>query len=139
MSKYSPGVSAFSNHIYCTQKTFFLSLSFHTNTSHSSLRQYPLYSKNAPPTVLAQHFSDDLFEKSQLYGKDKAKFSLFSGLYRQIIDSVMLQFGIYAWAWGVGGNVIEKLGYSTEYEVGYLWNSLRYPCAHVRFGRLLIR
>ena len=34
------------------------------------LRQYPLYNKTEPPAVLAPHFNDDEFQKSQAYGKD---------------------------------------------------------------------
>ncbi|KAL4254180.1 CAAX prenyl protease [Abortiporus biennis] len=85
--------------------------------SYLLLRQYPLYSKKTPPPVLANHFSADVFEKSQLYGKDKAKFSLVSGLYRQTIDSVMIHYGIYAWAWDLGGRLVAKLGYGPEYEI----------------------
>lgn len=81
------------------------------------LRQYPLYSKATPPPALAEHFTGDVFQKSQVYGRDKAKFALFSGLYKQIIDSLLLHFGFYAWGWKVGGLAVGKLGYSEEYEV----------------------
>ena len=81
------------------------------------LRQYPLYSKTAPPEVLSAHFDADAFKKSQLYGKDKAKFALISGLYKQAVDSLILYFGFYAWSWSVAGIIINKLGYTSEYEV----------------------
>ncbi|KAL0948416.1 hypothetical protein HGRIS_010997 [Hohenbuehelia grisea] len=81
------------------------------------LRQYPLYSKTEPPAALAQHFSKDEFLKSQKYGKDKAKFSLFSGLYKQIIDSAFLHYGLYAWSWTAAGKITAKLGYGPEYEI----------------------
>jgi len=81
------------------------------------LRQYPLYSNKEPPAVLAAHFTPELFEKSQKYGKDKAKFSLVSGLYKQCFDSAMLQFGFYAWSWDVAGQLLSKFGYNSEYEV----------------------
>ena len=81
------------------------------------IRQYPLYSKTEPPPVLKDHFSQEVFDKSQKYGKDKAKFALASGLYRQVVDSAMLQYGMYAWAWEAGGRFLTKVGYSTEHEV----------------------
>jgi STE24 endopeptidase len=81
------------------------------------IRQYPLYSKKEPPASLKEHFEPGVFEKSQNYGKDKAKFALFSGLYKQILDSVMLQYGFYAWSWNAGGWLIAKGGYGPEYEV----------------------
>ncbi|KAI9068966.1 hypothetical protein FKP32DRAFT_1587294 [Trametes sanguinea] len=85
--------------------------------SYLLLRQFPLYSKTEPPPVLAEHFKPDTFKKSQAYGKDKAKFSLVSGLYKQIVDSLFLHYGLMAWSWTVGGRIIAKLGYGPEYEI----------------------
>jgi STE24 endopeptidase len=82
------------------------------------LRQYPLYSKTEPPSVLKGHFSPEVFAKSQKYGKDKAKFSIFAGLYKQSLDSVMIQFGCYAWAWDTAGKILARFGYGAQYEVG---------------------
>jgi STE24 endopeptidase len=81
------------------------------------LRQYPLYSKTEPPAVLKGHFSSEVFEKSQKYGKDKAKFSIFAGLFKQCLDSVMIQFGCYAWAWDISGKVLARFGYGGQYEI----------------------
>ncbi|KAF4565438.1 hypothetical protein EYR36_002009 [Pleurotus pulmonarius] len=85
--------------------------------SYLILRQYPLYSKTEPPAALASYFSKDEFLKSQNYGKDKAKFSLFSGLYKQCIDSALLQFGFYAWSWTAAGKVTSWFGYGPDYEI----------------------
>ena len=81
------------------------------------LRQFPLYSKTAPPPVLKDHFKEEVFKKSQAYGKDKAKFALFSGLYKQAVDSSLLQFGFYSWSWNAAGSLIQKLGYGPQYQV----------------------
>ena len=67
--------------------------------------------------MLAQHFDPGVFEKSQSYGKDKAKFALFSGIFKQLLDSLMLQFGFYAWSWHVAGTLLAKVGYGAEYQV----------------------
>lgn len=83
----------------------------------NSLRQYPLYSKTAPPAKLAAHVSDDVFQKSQKYGRDKAKFALVSGLVKQTFDSLALHYGYYAWAWEASGEVISRFGYGEEFEV----------------------
>jgi STE24 endopeptidase len=85
--------------------------------SYLLIRQYPLYSKSEPPASLAEHFDAGVFEKSQNYGKDKAKFALFSGLYKQVLDSVMLQYGFYAWSWSFGGRLLTKFGYGPEHEI----------------------
>jgi len=81
-----------------------------------SIRQYPLYYKPSPPPFLASHFSDGEFTKSQNYGRDKAKFAFVSGLYQQLVVSLMLQYGSYAWAWRVSGLLLAKAGYGSEYQ-----------------------
>jgi STE24 endopeptidase len=84
------------------------------------LRQFPLYSKKEPPAALKDHFSQETFDKSQAYGRDKAKFALFSGLYKQIMDSALIHYGTYAWSWNLAGKFLAKFGYGGEYEVGLL-------------------
>ncbi|PBK63696.1 hypothetical protein ARMSODRAFT_919335 [Armillaria solidipes] len=81
------------------------------------LRQYPLYSKKEPPPALAPHLGADVFEKSQKYGKEKAQVALFSKLYSQVLDSVLLQFGFYAWCWDASGRILARVGYGSEYEI----------------------
>ncbi|KAF8966136.1 peptidase family M48-domain-containing protein [Flammula alnicola] len=85
--------------------------------SYLLIRQYPLYSKTAPPEVLAEHFDPGVFEKSQRYGKDKAKFALFSGFYKQLVESLLLQYGFNAWSWSAAGKLIAKFGYGPEYQI----------------------
>ncbi|KAF9467610.1 peptidase family M48-domain-containing protein [Collybia nuda] len=85
--------------------------------SYLLLRQYPLYSKTEPPPALAGHFDPEVFKKSQAYGKDKAKFALFSGIYKQCIDSLMLHYGFYAWSWNASGSLLARFGYGAEYEI----------------------
>ena len=111
---FSWGVCLFESYLLCV--TY---VSFDIGQTHQSLRlrQYPLYSKKTPPPALAQHFTSEVFEKSQNYGKEKAQFAFVSGIYRQVLDSLCLQVGMYAWAWDVAGRTTAKLGYGAEYEV----------------------
>lgn len=88
------------------------------------MRQFPLYRKEAPPPVLADHFKPETFKKSQVYGKDKAVFSLVAGLYKQVVDSLFIHYGLVAWSWQFGGRIVAKLGYGPEYEV-----CSKYPCS----------
>ncbi|KAL4066613.1 peptidase family M48-domain-containing protein [Scleroderma citrinum] len=85
--------------------------------SYLLLRQYPLYSKVAPPKVLENHFDTAVFRKSQLYGRDKARFSFFIGLVKQVIDSALIFSGFYACAWDLGGKITGYFGYGAEYEI----------------------
>lgn len=79
--------------------------------SYLLLRQYPLYSKTEPPAALKKDFEPGQFEKSQAYGKDKAKFALISGLWKQCTESALLHYGFYPWAWEAAGNLVAKFGY----------------------------
>ncbi|KAI0301353.1 metalloendopeptidase [Russula brevipes] len=84
--------------------------------SYLLLRQYPLYSKTTPPAVLADHFKPEVFENCQKYGKHKAKFSIVSGLYKQVIDTAQLASGLYyPWAWKASGQLLGLAGYGPEY------------------------
>lgn len=113
---FSPGEYVSSSLTYCTS-----TLQIHLSPTSSrlcSLRQYRFFSKPAPPAVLAEHFTIEVFEKSQKYGKHKAKFSLVSGLYKQVIDTLQLASGVYyPWAWSAAGQLLGLAGYGSEYLV----------------------
>ena len=116
MSRHFLGPSAYLNRTCCK-----LGKGPHTlcnwRVHFTRLRQYPFYSKKAPPSELSKHIDDSTFEKSQNYGRDKARYAFVSGLLRQAIDSALLHYGIYAWAWTSAGTTIGKFGYGSEYEV----------------------
>ncbi|KAG7085603.1 hypothetical protein E1B28_003154 [Marasmius oreades] len=81
------------------------------------LRQYPLYSKTEPPPALAKYISKEDFKKSQDYGRDKAKFLLVSKIYSQLLESIMVQYGFYAWSWKLSRQLVGRFGYGPEYEI----------------------
>jgi len=110
-------VTLFESYLLCVLALGFRSQLFYLSKKIDRIRQYPLYSKKEPPASLAEHFDDGVFDKSQKYGKDKAKFALFSGLYKQIVDSVALHYGLYAWAWAAGGKLLSRFGFGSEHEV----------------------
>lgn len=88
-----------------------------TSDTPRSLRQYPNYSKTAPPTILKDHFEIEKFQKSQIYGRDKAIFSMWSSTYRQIFDVTFIYVGAIAWAYEMGDELLAVAGYGREYEV----------------------
>jgi len=86
--------------------------------SYLLLRQFPLYNKREPPPALAEHFSPEVFSKSQDYGRHKAKFSFVSLYYKQLLDTVQLASGLYyPWAWSFSGQLLAKAGYGPEYTI----------------------
>ncbi|CCO33594.1 STE24 endopeptidase [Rhizoctonia solani AG-1 IB] len=80
-------------------------------------RQFPNYSRPHPPAALKSHFTDEVFRKSQRYGKDKAKFGLISKLYSQLLETALIVFGSFPWAWKISGSLLAKFGYGPEYEI----------------------
>ena len=108
-------VTAFETYLLCVFLLF--TSSNDSRYLDERLRQFPLYSKDEPPAILAAHITPEVFKKSQQYGRDKAKFSLVSGLYKQCLDSAILQLGFYAWSWSVAGKILLNAGYGPEYEV----------------------
>lgn len=85
--------------------------------SYLLYRQFPNYSKPQPPTELLSFFPDDKFQQGQKYGASKAKFSAFSLLYSQILETALIVFDVYAKSWDAATVVMSKLGYSSEYEI----------------------
>lgn len=81
-----------------------------------------MYDKKSPPDALAHKFEPETFQKSQVYGKDKAWFSLISSAYDQTLEVLLLYFDAQAWAWTLAGSVLEKRGYE-GYEVCLLISS----------------
>ena len=114
---FSWSVSLFESYLLCGGYFLVKVLPVSNIILFQRIRQYPLYSKKEPPASLASHFEPGVFEKSQNYGKDKAKFALFSGIFKQLLDSFMLQSGFYAWSWVVSQNIMTKIGYGQGYEV----------------------
>ncbi|ELU39083.1 metalloendopeptidase [Rhizoctonia solani AG-1 IA] len=102
---FSWGVWAFETYLMCV------------HVPSTRYRQFPNYSRPHPPTALKSHFTDEVFKKSQRYGKDKAKFGLVSKLYSQLLETALIVFGAFPWAWKVSGNLLAKFGYGPEYEI----------------------
>lgn len=92
-----------------------------------SARQYKYYSKKEAPQNLKAYVPQDKFDKSQAYGKDKAKFSFVKTLWSQIWDTLFLYYGGFALCWQWGGDLIGMLGYGADYQVSLSFQ----PRSHV--------
>lgn len=76
-----------------------------------------MYDKKSPPDSLSHKLTPDKFEKSQVYGRDKARFSLVSSTYDQALEVLLLHYDAQAWAWTLAGKLLATRGYE-DYEVG---------------------
>jgi STE24 endopeptidase len=69
--------------------------------SFLSLRQYQVLKQTKPPKVLKNEVSQEVFDKSQAYGRAKAKYSLVSGLYGQIQNTAFIYYDILPKLWSL--------------------------------------
>jgi STE24 endopeptidase len=74
-----------------------------------TLRQYSVLQKPAPPAVLSKEVTQEVFEKSQAYGRAKAKFSLINGLWSQLQNLAFIQFDVLPKLWSFAGTLLEKI------------------------------
>ncbi|KAF9884156.1 hypothetical protein FE257_002214 [Aspergillus nanangensis] len=68
-----------------------------------SFRQYKFLQRTKPPQVLEKEVSQDVFDRSQAYGRAKAKFSFFSGLYGQVQNLAFIYGDVLPKLWGASG------------------------------------
>lgn len=68
-----------------------------------SLRQYQILQQKKPPKVLEGEIKQDVFDKSQAYGRAKAKFGFVSGLYSQIQNYSIIYFDLLPQLWAITG------------------------------------
>ncbi|KAK1770447.1 peptidase family M48-domain-containing protein [Phialemonium atrogriseum] len=70
------------------------------------LRQYQVLQKTKPPKVLEHEVSQEVYDKSQAYGRAKAKFQMFNGLYSQIQNIAFIHYDILPKLWSWAGNLL---------------------------------
>ncbi|KAI9818095.1 MAG: hypothetical protein M1827_000720 [Pycnora praestabilis] len=68
-----------------------------------SLRQYQILQEKKPPKALRGEVSQEVFDKSQAYGRAKAKFGFVAGLYGQAQNLGFIYYDILPKLWGLTG------------------------------------
>ncbi|KAI9149533.1 CAAX prenyl protease [Paramyrothecium foliicola] len=76
--------------------------------SFLTLRQYRILKKTEPPAVLAKEVNRDTFDKSQDYGRAKARFEIASGLWAQIQNIAFIQLDVLPKLWSWTGDLLLK-------------------------------
>ncbi|GAO16968.1 uncharacterized protein UV8b_06675 [Ustilaginoidea virens] len=76
--------------------------------SFLTLRQYRILQKTQPPAVLAKEISQHTFDKSQAYGRAKARFEIVSGLYAQIQNVAFIHYDVLPKLWSWTGSLLLK-------------------------------
>ncbi|KAH7225003.1 myosin-like coiled-coil protein-domain-containing protein [Fusarium oxysporum] len=76
--------------------------------SFLTLRQYRVLQKTSPPAVLSKEVSQEVFDKSQAYGRAKAKFEIINGLYSQVQNLAFMHFDVLPKLWSWTGDLLLK-------------------------------
>lgn len=73
-----------------------------------------MYDRVKPPVELAKHMDQTTFKKSQDYGRDKIRYSLFKTIFDQVLNWGMIKLGAFPWAWEKAGTALWLFGLSSE-------------------------
>ncbi|RYP52486.1 hypothetical protein DL768_002313 [Monosporascus sp. mg162] len=71
-----------------------------------SLRQYQVLKNTKPPKVLEQEVSQEVYDKSQEYGRAKAKFGFIKGLWGQVQNIAFIHFDVLPKLWSWTGDLL---------------------------------
>ena len=71
--------------------------------SYLSYRQYSVLQRRTIPAQLKNEIDQKTFDKSQAYGRAKAKFGFISGLWNQIKSLAVIRYDVYPWLWALTG------------------------------------
>lgn len=74
--------------------------------SFLTLRQYGVLQRTKPPAVLSKEVSQEVFDKSQAYGRAKAKFEVINGLWGQIQNIAFIQLDVLPKLWSWTGDLL---------------------------------
>ncbi|CAI4210297.1 unnamed protein product [Parascedosporium putredinis] len=82
-----------------------------------TLRQYRVLQKPKVPKVLEHEVTQEVFDKSQDYGRAKARFSLFNNLYGLVQNLAFIHFDVLPKMWDFAGDLLLRIapeGYRGE-------------------------
>ncbi|KAK6193070.1 aprataxin-like protein [Pestalotiopsis sp. IQ-011] len=71
-----------------------------------SYRQYQVLKKSKPPKVLEAEITQETYDKSQEYGRAKAKFGFIKGIYGQIQNIAFIHFDVLPKLWSWTGQLL---------------------------------
>jgi STE24 endopeptidase len=69
-------------------------------------RQYGFLRKTTVPKALEKEIDQATFDKSQAYGRSKAKYSFVSGLFNQLKNIAVLQYNLLPFVWAIAGSLV---------------------------------
>ncbi|XP_075910599.1 CAAX prenyl protease 1 homolog [Petromyzon marinus] len=80
-------------------------------------RRVHLSTLTVPPELVGSSLTQETLLKARSYQLDKGSFGSVSNLYSQIESTLILLLGGIPYLWSVTGHIVQRLGYSADYEV----------------------
>ncbi|KAF2280923.1 CaaX prenyl protease [Westerdykella ornata] len=71
-------------------------------------RQYRVLQKTKVPKALESEIDQETFDKSQAYGRAKARFNFFSSVFQQVQKIAILSFNVYPIVWAFSGSLLGR-------------------------------
>lgn len=103
--------------------------------SFLSFRQYQILKAEKPPKVLAGEIKQETFDKSQAYGRAKAKYGFWSGLYSLIPQLAIVYYDVMPKVWDLTGVWLAR--YVPERFAGEIVHSLIFLFAFTFVGTIV--
>lgn len=99
-----------------------------------SLRQYRKLQSKTIPKALQGVIEQETFDKSQAYGRAKAKFGFFTSVYGLVQNLAILSFNLLPWMWYATGSLVPKFPAQVQ---GPILNSILFIFAFVNISTVL--
>jgi STE24 endopeptidase len=99
------------------------------------LRQYQVLQKTKAPKVLEQEVTQDVFDKSQAYGRAKAKFNLVNDLWGQVQNIGFIYFDVLPKLWDFAGSLLVR--FAPTYFTGEISQSIVFILSFMVIHQLL--
>ncbi|KAH7008579.1 myosin-like coiled-coil protein-domain-containing protein [Ilyonectria destructans] len=100
-----------------------------------TFRQYRILQQPSPPAVLSKEVSQEVFDKSQAYGRAKAQFSIVDGLYSQLQNIAFIHFDVLPKLWSWSGDLL--LRFAPERFTGEISHSIVFVLTFMVVGQVL--
>ncbi|KAL6402061.1 CAAX prenyl protease 1 [Ilyonectria robusta] len=100
-----------------------------------TFRQYRILQQPSPPAVLSKEVSQEVFDKSQAYGRAKAQFSIVDGLYSQLQNIAFIHFDVLPKLWSWSGDLL--LRFAPERFTGEISHSIVFVLTFMVVGQIL--
>ncbi|KAK4540300.1 hypothetical protein LTR36_009612 [Oleoguttula mirabilis] len=92
--------------------------------TYLSYRQYKVLQRTTVPPQLKHEIDQKTFDKSQAYGRAKAKFGVVHGVWGQVKNYVVIQYNAYPWLWALTGTWLLRYAPAGSFLQGEITHSL---------------